>query len=225
VLTRQYTPVWGSDVALWERGIAIDPSSGTAFTELGNAYWQAGRGEDAKRVYAEAMRLNPNVTNTHLGLGIIANAERRFADAEKYLRIVLERFPDHETARDQLALACQEQGRLEESIALFDEGRKRLPYKRGVYTQNIAVLHVQAKRAEAALAELESIRDEARSDPQLVGVWSQLGDLYRLHGRIDQAVEAYRQYLARTADRREPAILQTRSNVGRIVEQLASKSP
>lgn len=52
---RDYT----SEIALWEQTARVSPGKPRVFNNLGHAYSQAGRLDDAERAYREALRLHP----------------------------------------------------------------------------------------------------------------------------------------------------------------------
>jgi tetratricopeptide (TPR) repeat protein len=114
-------------------------------------------------------------------MGVVARQKRRYDEAERYLKRVVEIYPDNDVAREQLGLAYQEQGKLNEALALFDEGRRLMPYKADTYTVNIAVLYKLGNRDVDAQAELESLIPRLGStiDPDVIKAWWYLGELYR----------------------------------------------
>ena len=197
LVTVSFNPVWANGMALWEQGVKVDPSSALANVQLANEYQRVGRLQEAKEAVSRAIQIRPEMTNAYLTRGIISVRERRFEDAEADLRRVLNTFPALEVPREQLALAYQLQGRLDESIALFEEGRRLIPAKQSIYTINIAVLHKLAHRDAEALSNLESLIPvlNTTSDPDVLAGWFYLGELYREQGRLENAASAYDRYL------------------------------
>ncbi|HJQ26380.1 MAG TPA: tetratricopeptide repeat protein [Blastocatellia bacterium] len=222
VLTLRYNPVWANGVALWEQGVRVDPTSAIVHAHLGNEYQRAGRLVEAKQVISRALELRPDMTAAHVARGIIAVRERRYDDAERDLKEVLNTFPSHETAREQLALAYQQQGRPNESIALFEEGRRLIPAKQSLYTINIAVLDKLAGRNTDAQSELESLLPVLNStgDPDLLVAWWYLGELYREQGKADSAVSAYERYLRATEGSRDAQVNRLRDLANQSLQKL-----
>ena len=222
LVTQRFNPVWANGVALWEQGVRVDPSSAFANAQLGNEYQRAGRLDEAKAATSRAIGLRPDLTTAYLTRGTIAVRERRYDDAERDLKQVLIAFPEYDVAREQLALAYQQQGRFDESIALFEEGRRLIPIKQPIYTINIAVLHKLANRSLEAQTELESLlpRLSSTSDPDvLIALWY-LGELYREQGRADSAVVFYERYLRATEGNGDPQVRRLRELATQGLQQL-----
>ena len=222
LLTQRFNPVWANGVALWEQGVRVDPSSAFANAQLGNEYQRAGRLDEAKAATSRAIGLRPDLTTAYLTRGTIAVRERRYDDAERDLKQVLSAFPEHDVAREQLALTYQQQGRFDESIALFEEGRRLIPTKQSIYTINIAVLHKLANRSLEAQTELESLlpRLSSTSDPDVLIAWWYLGELYRGQGRADSAVSSYERYLKATEGNGDPKVRRLRELATQGLQQL-----
>jgi tetratricopeptide (TPR) repeat protein len=221
-ITRQYTAVWSDDVALWERGVRVDPSSAFPSAQLGEAYRKAGRLAEARGALVRAIELNPTLTTAHISFGALANQEKKYTEAEQHLQLVLDVYPELSVAVEQLGLAYQQQGRLDEAIALFDGSRRRMPHKWASYTVNIAVLHRMANRSAQAQAELESLRPELDSstDPGVLKAWWYLGSLYREQGKADLATHAFERYLQTTEGLDDPQVHSLRPVVTQALRAL-----
>jgi tetratricopeptide (TPR) repeat protein len=222
VMTLRANPVWASGVALWEQGVRVDSSSAIAQAYLANEYQRAGRLADAKQATTRAIELRPDMTSARLTRGIIAVRERRYEDAERDLKDVLNAFPDYDVAREQLALAYQQQGKLDEAIALFDEGRRLIPAKQSLYTINLAVLYKLAGREQQAQSTLESLLPvlNTTSDLDLLVAWWYLGELYRAQGRADDAANAYGRYLKATEGSNDAQVKRLRDSATHTLQQL-----
>ncbi len=198
VATWRYAPVWANEIALWTRGVQTAPESATAFHQLGEAHRQAGHLDDARAALRRALELDADLTLANLALAALDVRERHFPAAEERLQRVLAVYPDLAAARDQLALCYQQQGQFLRAVAVFDEGRGLIPYKRLIYTVNIAVLLYQAGQQDQALAELESIAGQLddQTEPAAIKAWWYMGELYRAAGQSERAARAYERFIA-----------------------------
>lgn len=223
LVTRAYVPVWGDNIRLWERAVAVDPNSAYAHAELGEHYRRRDRPNEARDQFDAALAINSTVTNAHTGLGMIALAEKRFADAEARFQLVLSAFPDHALSIDQLALTYQMQGRFDDAIRVLEDGIKRLPYMRITYTVNIAVLNRNAGRRDVALAGLESIQTDLEGATNLREIrgWFFLGKLYAEMGRWSDAIEPLSKYIQATEGREKDAeVRQFRRMAQKAIRQI-----
>jgi protein O-mannosyl-transferase len=221
-LTLRYNAVWSDDVALWEDGVRVDPSSALPSAQLGEAYRKAVRLAEARVALARALELNPNLTSAHVSFGALANQEGKYAEAAQHLEQVVSVYPEQSVAVEQLGLAYQQQGRLDEAIALFDRSRRRIPSKWASYTVNIAVLQRMANRSAQAQAELESLGEQLNSstDAGVLKAWWYLGSLYREQGKTDLAARAFESYLQTTANINDPQVQNLRQIVMQALQTL-----
>ena len=219
--TRQYNQVWRSDLSLWEHTVRTAPASSIAWSQLGNEYQRANRLAEAKNALTRAINLRPDLTAAHISMGIIANREGHYDEAERWLTPVVASFPDLDVALEQLALTYQQQGRITEALKLFEQGRQQLPLQRDRYTVNIAVLLALSGRKDQARLELESLapRLAASTNYDVLRAWWFLGELYREQGRLEQARQAYRQYLNATNSTNDPNAQRLRQLVVQALQQ------
>ena len=88
----------------------------------GMAALLAGRAEEAAKLLARALQLNPQSTRTILGLGVANVARGDLPSAESLLRSLTQKEPKLADGWHYLALVYQTQGRFEDAIT----ARKRV---------------------------------------------------------------------------------------------------
>jgi superkiller protein 3 len=93
-----------SEVAVtrWQREVQADPTNVESMLNLGYAYQQEGRFEEALDSYATVLELDPGNTGALYNTGMIYLELDRGADAEVVLWDVLEQVPDHALAAKAL---------------------------------------------------------------------------------------------------------------------------
>ena len=226
VLARSYNPTWSSEIALWERGVATNPGTAFPHVQLGDAYRKVGHLGEARRELERALELNPEITAAHVSIAALDIREGRLDDAVSRLTNVLSQYPSHRVAIEQLGLAYQKLGKLEEAIALFERGRQAVPYRWANYTVNLAVLHGLSNDMERARKELESLGPALRTtkDPDVLRAWSYLGDIYRSRGERAAAITAYETYLAVTDSLDAPEVRALRKVVAETLERMKAES-
>ncbi len=222
IITRLYNPVWSDELALWEHGTRIDPTSAMVFSQLGSGYQRAGRDAEARVALTRALEIKPDLTTANIAMGIVAIHQRQFDEAERFLKGVIDVYPDYYVARENLGVAYQERGKYDEAIALFDEGRRVMPYKRASYTVNIAILDKQTRRDAEAQAELESLIPQLASatDPEVIKAWWYLGEIYREQRKVGDALSAYEKYIAATEKINDPQVIRIRQLAFQALQSL-----
>lgn len=156
----------------------VDPTSAIAWSQLGDEYQARERLSQGQEAFERALALKPGTTAAQVGLGIIAGKQERWADVERHLRPVLTRMPD-----------------------LFEQGQRRIPRKRDVYSVNVAVLSAQAGRWAEATRRLEGLVGavDERAEPGMLKAWWYLAELYRAQTQNERARAAYTRYLELSA--------------------------
>jgi cytochrome c-type biogenesis protein CcmH len=124
-------------IARVEQRLREHPDDGTGWSVVAPVYYAMGRYIDAATAYANAMRL---VGETPERLQGFANARIRAengivpADARKALQRILVIAPDHKEPRIWLALAKEQDGKIDEAIAdyrkLIDEAPTDAPWRK-----------------------------------------------------------------------------------------------
>jgi tetratricopeptide (TPR) repeat protein len=219
--TLSYNRAWTSEMNLWSAAISSDPTSATNYAEYGRVLLTAGRTAEAKAALDRAVSIFP-VTTAYLQRADLAVTERRFADAESDLKLVLASYPDNNAAYERLAIVYQQQGRLPEAEALLRTAREKIPHRRCSFTDSLAVVLYLEGRKSDALQELESVRADA---PRELGSSAQsvlfhLGSLYSELGRTSDARSALEEYLRLSAGLTDKQSIeyrnQARTNLSRL---------
>lgn len=222
IATIRYNPVWGSERALWTAALAADPGSATNLSEYGRILFEANKLKEARAALDRALTIQP-ITTAYLLRGEIATRERRFADAEADLKLVLGSLSDNMLAYERLAVVYQDWGRLADAEALLRTARERVPHARGAFTDSLSItLYLQGKKDEA-LRELEAARPLARTEFGTSATWVlfHLGSLYAEAGRKDEARKALTEFLEVSRNDRSPATQNQRTQAQTLLSTLA----
>ena len=89
-------------VVEWQRAVKADPTDVESMLNLGYAYQQEGRYEEALETYATVIDLDPGNSGALYNTGMVYLALDRGADAEVAFWDVLEQVPDHALAAEAL---------------------------------------------------------------------------------------------------------------------------
>ena len=103
-------------------------------------------------------------------------------------------------------------------------GRQRLPIYFAALTEKLAVVLYTQNRKPEALAELESVRDRARSEylNESKSVFLRLGMLYAELGRKSEAKAALEEYLSATSAAQDPTSIDERRSAAQLLRQVSS---
>jgi len=118
------------------------------YAYLGKVYEKLGNWAEAERLYRAAIQIKPRTTHAYLWLGQLLNARGRKEEAEKYLRIFVERRklrtrikrlqrallarPNDLKVILELARACYDLGDLDQALQLLGRARKLAPGNPGL---------------------------------------------------------------------------------------------
>lgn len=113
LVDRQRSQDWKTPVTLFESAVRVVPGSARAHMELGSAYGQAGRLEDASRHFAEALNIKPDYVAAAYNFGNTQARSGRFDEAAATYRKALAVDPAFTRAWHNLALTEKIRGRPE----------------------------------------------------------------------------------------------------------------
>jgi tetratricopeptide (TPR) repeat protein len=226
LLCRRAAADWTSELALWTRGVATDPTSAFNHLQLGAALEPAQRLDEALVALDRSLELGPT-PRAHLARARVLIGQGRFERAEEDLRDFFREGAKSGAnayslyqAFEALAVGYDRQGRPDRAAATLEAARTTLPMYSAAITDKLAVALYRAGRKPEALAELESQREEAIRQmlPESRKVLFHLGMLYAEMGRGADARAAFRGYLEATAGLSDPDTLATRAKVRRALD-------
>lgn len=224
-LTARAGRAWGSELALWQRGVEADPGSAFNRVELARALRDAGRLEEALEHLDRAVAVRPSAMPLLNRAEVMLDLDRP-ADAVRDLEEVVRRTPRSSRAWERLALAHSALGNLDSAASALRSGREHAPERRCGLTDNLAVVLVRQGRADDALAELEDVRTLALSgqerNPPCHRSLFHLGVLYAERGRPADAAAAFSDFLAVSALDRDPQSQKNRGAARRFLSQQGS---
>ena len=216
----QRNRVWRDDEALWSDAVARGPGMGRSWVNLGKAYLEQGRTQEAISASRRALDIDPHQARAHYNIGtaFLHQGEPEVAAAH-YTRS-LEIQPDLIEAHNNLGNAYHEQGRLPQALEAYrralavhpqasiyhnlgkvflDQGR---PDSAAVAFGRALDLDpalresykgmVQACRAEERLqTALQFVHQALEQWPNDPAYWRLAGDLRAALGQEESAIRAY----------------------------------
>jgi tetratricopeptide (TPR) repeat protein len=179
-----------------EAVLARNPSLAQAHANLISLYGRVGKYADAERHYRAMLAIGLNLDEAHYNYGVLLGLQERWTEAETALRQALAANPHHAQARNNL-------GQLLEAARKVPEAREQ--YARAVAADpnlrvaryNLARMLLAQRQLDAAIAELEKLREPA--DAESPRYLYALAVAHVQSGRRDTGVALAREARARAA--------------------------
>jgi tetratricopeptide (TPR) repeat protein len=148
------THVYANSEALWRDVIAKNPNAWSAHVNLGNAFLQVGKIQDAVVEYEEALKIESFLAEPHNNLGTILVRSGQLAEGiahyEQALRIKL----DYPEAQNNLGLALMGTGEFDAAVQHL-KAAIQLNANYGEARYNLAVILASQGKTDEAISQLE----------------------------------------------------------------------
>ena len=176
---------------LVETASVIDPlAEYIMLLDLGNAYQQSGRNDEAHSWYDKAVQLNPNRQGAYLSKGYAYLEQQMFEDARAMFAKAIEMAPESTDGYWGLYFMHDQRQEWREAIDAYELSLLRSP----VLTGRIHHL-LDDQSAPATFDELKNFLFETlRSNPEdesTLNTLTTLADLYKKDGRVADALHVY----------------------------------
>lgn len=186
---------------LIDHAIRIKPSRSMHYN-LGNAFRELKRLDEAAGSYRRALVLDPDYAEAHTNLGSVLLAQGKSDEAAESYRHALAIKPGLVEAHSNLGNALKAQGKLEEAIESYHRAIDLDPRYADAYFNLGNVLQVQGS-PEAAI---EPYRKAITLKPSHVEAHYSLGNVLFALDKMPAAIESYRNALALKPDHIEALI-------------------
>ena len=155
VLTYSRNIVWKDVVSMWKDVAEKSPGNPRAHYNLGLAYAERGRLDEAKKEFEKALELDPSHAKARNNLGLIYDQQGRSEDAIREFHLALKLNPDNADVHYNLGLIYGRQGRLNDAIMEFQISLKINPNDASAHN-NLGVLFGQQGRLDDAIREFQA---------------------------------------------------------------------
>ena len=164
--TVHYNRVWHSPVELYTHILSWEPRSAKICSNLGMAYADEGKLEQAITYYQRAVALDDEYPQTHHNLAnaylVLGNEEK----AMEELKRAVELSPQFHHSWIQMGMIQLKRNHLEEAAASFERAIQAYPYEANAYLGLAQVRLAQGNR-ESSISTLEKGLQVLPNDPKL----------------------------------------------------------
>jgi protein O-mannosyl-transferase len=197
---------WKDSVRLFEYVVKASPGNSLAHNNLGSAYQDEGRMQEAIVQYHESIRIQPDFLRAYVNLALAMDREGRSDIAIAFLQHVIVNWPQFGAGRAMLADILKKQDRPSEAMTGYLESLKieEIPE---VHVRLGYLLATEGKTEEAIFHFYRALE----MTPSLVDARVNLGILLVKKGMIE---EARKQYL--TALHYAPDLAEARFSLGNL---------
>ena len=183
-------------VAVLQRTIAARPDDYYAHINLGGAFLDLERIDDALAAYREAARIRPGDALAPAGMGSALNWFGRHGEAAEFFREALRLDPDDVASLLGLGSAVEELGRPDEAIELYRRAMRIAPDDARTHHYLSSALRDKGRLEEA----VSEAREAVRLSPDDANLLANLGYCLANSGRFGEAEAAYREALKNRPD-------------------------
>jgi predicted TPR repeat methyltransferase len=167
---------------------------------LGVLCHQRGRSDEGVELIRTALQVTPKHPDAHNNLGNIHKECGRLREAEGCYRKALECGPQHHNALSNLAVVLEAQERPREALEAYERLLQQVPrFAQGHYLLGL-FLRNNAQGIEHIEQSVECFRTACALEPRFVQALEALSVSLYVLGRTDEAVQVYRDWLAREPD-------------------------
>jgi tetratricopeptide (TPR) repeat protein len=182
---------WRDSISLYEHTLKVTSSNPLIQSNLGFALAAQGKMDQALAHYAEALRLKPDLADTHNNLGMALAAQGKMDQAMAQYAEALRLKPGLAGAHNNLGLALAAQGKMDQAMAQYAEALRLQPDFAGAHNNLGLALAAQGKMDQAVAQYAEALRLQ----PDLAKVHNNLGLALAAQGKMDQAMAHYAEAL------------------------------
>lgn len=174
-------------VPLFQKAIHENPAKAVFHYNLGNAFKDLGRLDDAVPCYRQALLLKPDYLEAWNNLGIVFHSQGKFDEALSAYQKALQLKPDHAEALYNLANTLQSQGRLQEALLYYQKALGAKEDFPEVYNQ-LGNIFCEQGKPEAAIG---CFQYALRIDPTDADGHFNLAVALKKQGKLDEAIVCY----------------------------------
>ncbi len=179
---------WKDEVILWSDAKKKSPNLVRPYNNVGEAYDELGKYDEAIAEFKEALKINPNYYFGLSNLGNIYGKQRKLPEAIGYFTRALEQKPDYSPAHYNLARALHLTGKHQEAAESYRKAIEFNPFFEQAF-YNLAFLALELSLVDEAI---ENFRKFLTMQPNHSKAHFGVGNALMVKGQLDLALSEYR---------------------------------
>ena len=187
VWTYQRNRVWQNKVTLWSDVVKKSPGKARPHFNLGAAFSEQKRDEEAIPLYQRALEINPKLAQPHINLGEALERHNKIEEAAEHYRAALQIKPDLPEAHNNIGSILAKQGRTEEAIQSYQNALKIRPHFALAHF-NLAHTLVENGKVEQGIRHYYQA---IRFKPEYAEAHNNLGGVFIKLGETEKAIKHY----------------------------------
>ena len=211
VLTWRQVGHWRNSLTLFEHALQVTDENYLAHNNLGLAYYDLRRLEEALLEYQTALTFKPGYALAHNNLGLVYQDLRRFDEALKEYQTAVRHRPDNAKFHYNLGIVHADLRRFDEAILEYRMALTLKPNFAEVHN-NLGIIYEKLGWLDRAIQEYQA---GLKLRPDLVESHNNLGIVYRRLGRYEEAIQEYQ-----IALKHRPDYVNAHYNLGNIYKDL-----
>jgi protein O-mannosyl-transferase len=197
VATYQRNKVWQDKLTLWADVVQKSPQKARGYNNLGAAYADLNRWDEAIQEYKAALTLKPNLAEAHNNLGrAYYKGSGQYNDATQEYKTALSLKPDYAEAQNNLGMVYYDQGKLSDALLEYEKALK--------INSDYAIAYNNRGNVYKKLGRLsEAFGDYRRAlavNPDFAEAHNNLGVVLQDSGRFHEAILEYQTALQLKTD-------------------------
>lgn len=188
--------IWRNDDTLWTATVKKIPNSDRAHQNLGLAYLNLNRFDEAKHELETAIRLNPSDSISHNNMGRVYYKKGLIKEAMQEFNISLSLNRNNPDSYNMRGIINIEQGDFEKGILQFQIALRLKPSDADILT-NLGIAYYRTKQFDKAIQQYQNA---IKLVPEQITAHYNLGNVYLTKGLKDKAQEEFEITLRLQAD-------------------------
>jgi len=209
LVTENQIRTWQDSETLFTHALAVTRDNAPARLNLGEAFQEQNRPDDALVEYKKALALNPSRPEIYNNIARLLNDQGKPAAALEYCQTAVSLNPQSAPSRVGLGMVFSELGRYDDAMKEFSEAARLNPLSAAPHFQSGRTLLKLGRDADAVAAFREALRREPDNVGILIFVARVLASDENAPGRDGAEACALAGRAAQLAGQQQPVVLDT----------------